>query len=309
MEENLVYFYRRLDQHYAEGDLDAVERFLLEYAQAMRQSGADALIAVCNELGSFYRGVSRYAQSLSAFQEAGEKIVARLGTDCTEYATLLNNMAGTFRLAGRQERALDCFSRAVEIYRRCGAEESYAYASVLNNMALAHQELGQNEAAAQCLEQALALIEKLPEHRQEAAVTYSNLTALYHKLGRRRKAMGCLDRALAIFEACGREKSPHYAAALNSLAGFLYDSGEDQRAIKTYQKAAAYTRRFFGENVDYAVTCQNMCWVYKRMGRLREAAEALRTAERVYCRLFGPEHERTQMTREELRRLPGESGL
>lgn len=309
MEENLVYFYRRLEQHYAEEDMDAVEAFLLEYARKMRQSGADALIAVCNELGSFYRGTSRYARSLSAFEEAGEAIAARLGTDCTEYATLLNNMAGTFRLAGQMERAVDCFSQAVELYRRRGAEDGYAYASVLNNMALAYQELGQNEPAAECLEQALQLIQRMPEHRQEAAVTYSNLTALYHKMGRRSEAMRCLDLALRTFEACGQEKPPHYAAALNSLAGFLYDSGEDQRAIATYQKAAAYTRRFFGENVDFAVTYQNMCWVYKRMGKPREAAEALRTAEGVFCRLFGPEHERTQMAREELRRLQGESAL
>ena len=259
MEENLIYFFRRLDQHYAEGNLEAVEQFLLEYARKMRQSGADALIAVCNALGSFYRGTSRYAQSLSAFEEAGEAIAARLGTDCTEYATLLNNMAGTLRLAGQQKRAVDCFSKAVEIYRRHGAEDSYVYASVLNNMALAYQELGQNDLAAQRLEQALQLIQRMPEHRQEVAVTYSNLTALYHKMGRYREAMRCLDLALRTFEDCGQEKSAHYAAALNSLAGFLYDSGENERAIATYQKAAAYTNRFFGENVEFAVSYQNMC--------------------------------------------------
>lgn len=309
MERILEYFYRRLDQYYVEGDLEAVERFLLDYRQETKQHGGDVLIAVCNELGSFYRGTSRYEESVSAFQEAGDAIAAQLGTDCVEYATLLNNMAGTFRLAGQQERAVNYFSKAVDIYHRQGAEDSYAYASVLNNMALAYQELGENEQAAHNLEQALTLIRNMPGHRHETAVTYSNLTALYHKMGKQQEAMRCLDLALKTFEECSEEENVHYAAALNSLAGFLYSSGDYERAVSTYQKAAAYTKRFFGENVEYAVTHQNMCWVYKRMGKTQQAAEALRTAEKIYCRLFGPEYERTMMAREELKRLQGEIEL
>ena len=129
MERILEYFYRRLDQYYAEGDLEAVERFLLDYKQETKQRGGDVLIAVCDELGSFYRGTSRYEESVSAFQEAGDAIAAQLGTDCVEYATLLNNMAGTFRLAGQQERAVNYFSKAVDIYHRQGAEDGSHHAA------------------------------------------------------------------------------------------------------------------------------------------------------------------------------------
>ena len=111
--------------------------------------------------------------------------------------------------------------------------------------------------------------------------------------------------ALQCFEECGGQEDPHYAAALNSLAGFLYGEGDYRRAVETYQKAAEYTKRWFGENVEYAVTYQNMSWACQALGKTGEACDALTEAERVFKKLFGPDHERTQAVRDSLRRLRG----
>lgn len=296
-------FYQELDETYSKG-LEEVERFLLESREAFRKAeNAAGLVAVHNELGSFCRGTSRYAESLTAFQAAGEEIVRRLGADCVEYATLLNNMAGTYRLMGRPAEAAELFRRAIGIYQGQKAENSYAFVSVLNNISLAYQELGQLEDAADNLERALCMLRRMPGYLHEEAVTCHNLTALYHRMERREDAQRYLELALAAFEDCGGEEDPHYAAALNSLAGFLYSAGDYERAAETYQKAAVHTKRWFGENAEYAVTFQNLSWVHQAAGNWNEARRCLEEAERVLSRLFGPEHERTQAVRDTLRRL------
>lgn len=294
-------FYQELDQQYSKG-LEQVERFLLESRDTADAAG---LAAVHNEMGSFYRGTSRYEESLSAFQEAGEEILRRVGPDSVEYATLLNNMAGTYRLMGRPEEAVELFSRAIEIYRSQRAESGYAFVSVLNNIALAYQDMGRISEAIAHLEWALEGLRRMPEHLHEEAVTYHNLTALYHRAGQKEDARRCLEMALQCFEECGGGEDPHYAAALNSLAGVLYGEGDYDRAVETYRKAAEYTKRWFGENVEYAVTYQNMSWVCQAKGETGMACRCLVEAERVFSNLFGPEHERTQTVRDSLRRLRG----
>lgn len=306
MQSRLEMFYGELDECYLQGDLTAVERFLLECEQQERREAhgsRDRLLAVYNELGSFYRGVGRYAQSIAAFEKARTLAIAELGTACGQYATILNNMAGTYRLTGEHGKAIGLFREAAEVYRRAGMEDSYAYASVLNNLALAYRETGQHAQAIDCLQQALARVETMPEHLHEVAVTYNNLTALYNAAGDKKQAMLCLQRALQAFERCADEENVHYAAGLNSLAAFLYAEGDYWRALALYRKSMRYTLRFFGENVEYGITCQNISHVYEKMGRREEAAAALERAQKLYERLLGPEHERTRSAGDELQRL------
>ena len=306
MQNRLQEFYQGLDLQYAQGDLGEVEKFLITSAiraQKSGQSGMEEQIAVYNELGSFYRGAGRYALSLDAFERARTLAAGAVGENCSQYATILNNMAGTYRLMKDYDHAIPRFLEAIRIYREEGRQKSYAYASVLNNLALAYQEPRQSDKAIAYLEQALVLIEKMPGHRHEVAVTYNNLTSLYYAAGNPKLAMLCLNRALLEFEKCSDEENVHYAAGLNSLAGFLYAEGECERALRLYRKSAEYTKRFFGENVEFAITCQNMCWVYKKMGKWDKAIAVLGKAEKVYQKLLDPEHERTRAVADDLQRL------
>ena len=78
--------------------------------------------------------------------------------------------------------------------------------------------------------------------------------------------------------------------------------------LHSNRKSMRYTLRFFGENVEYGITWQNMAHVYEKMGQRTEAAAALERAEKAYARLLGPEHERTQSARDELQRLRRANG-
>lgn len=306
MQDKQNEFYKRLDWYHAQGDLYGVEQFLLECAnQPLKnpQEDQEDRISIYNELGSLYRGTGRYAQSLDVFEKARTLAADSIGTNCSQYATILNNMAGSYRLVKDYAHATAAFLEAVRIYQQEGEQESYSYASVLNNLSLVYQETRQFDKAIQYLEQALALIETMPDHQHEIAVTYNNLTALYHASGDTQQAMFCLNRALQEFEKCPDDERVHYAAVLNSLAGFLYGEGDYERALMLYRQSAKYTKRFFGENEEYGTTFQNMRWVYEKLGRQEDAIAALDEAKRVYTRLLGPDHERTCCVADELRHI------
>lgn len=301
-------FYAALDDCYAQGDQVRTERFLLDAAAQSGRDGSRA-IAVYNELGSFYRGVGRYGQSLRMFEQARRLTAEQLGTACTQYATVLNNIAGAYRLTGAYDKAIELFRQAIAVYCREEERQSYAYASVLGNLSLAYRETGRIEQAIGCLQQSLALIEQMPGCEQEIAVAYNNLTALYHAAGDETNAMQCLHRALHAFEQCADEQNVHYAAGLNSLAAYLCTAGAYEQALAVYRRSLGYTKRFFGENVEFGLTCQNMCWVYKKMKRWERAVESLAHAQAIYTRLLGDEHDRTRAAADDLARLRKACGL
>lgn len=306
MQQTLQTFYQNLDQYYAAGDVDQMERFLLETEAQYRKNTAGAAqigIAVYNELGSLYRGISRYDASISSFQHARQLVEKEIGTDSVQYATVLNNMAGTCRLMGHFDDALRLFHMAEQIYARAGEEQSYAYASVLNNMSLVYRELEDLQPAIDYLEKALTIIWAMPNTQQEIAITYNNLAAMYRQAGNTAKAMQCVDLAMQYFDQCCEQENVHYAAGLNSLAGLLYAERDDERALELYQKSAQYTKRFFGENIEYGITCRNMYWVYERLGKRNEAIEALEKAREIFAQVLGEDDDRTCAIADDLRRL------
>lgn len=230
MEERLSPFFEQLDGVYRQGFPEAVEAFLREsLCRAEAETDRELELAVRNELGSFFRGAGRYEESLSAFRRA-EFLAGELrGRGSGAYATVLNNMAGTCRLLHRASEAESLFLRAMECYRQAGLEDSDAYTSVLNNLSLVYRETGELGKAIDYLLRALKRLEGRGDRQAELAVTYNNLTTLYQAAGDRDKALLCVNRALQEYEKCPEEQRVHYAAVLNSLAGFLCGQGDLRR--------------------------------------------------------------------------------
>lgn len=298
-------FYEYLEQCYKAEEMEKIERFLMNYEKRLLESKRKKgmLVAVYNEQGSFCRLAGRYHDSIKAFQKAQDEIVCCLGTACTEYAALLNNMAGTYRLAGWYDKAAELFDEAIQIYCALGEEESYACANVHINLSLVYQETGKTEPAVRHLKRALELIRDSEDYRQEVFVILSNLTALYHKAGNNRKAVWCMEQALQAFKTYGDIKDTRYSAALNSLGGFLCGIGEYRRAVQIYDQASDYAMRFFGLNIEYVNSCQNMYWAYQNMGEKEKAVQALTAASKACLQLFGPEHDHTKTVQKLLQYL------
>lgn len=303
---NLETFEKKLDEVYETQDMKQVEDFLLSAAANMECEYDPSLLpAVYNEMGSFYRGTSRYEKSIDAFRRCGEMIRRESGTRCVEYATLLNNMAGTYRLKGELDTARKLFQEAVDIFQECGAQGSYPCVSTLNNLALVYCAEGSYKEAAENLEEALSLIRGMEGHENELAVTYANLASLYLREGESKKARKALEDSIAVFEKLPPEDTVHFAAALNSLAVLEYREGNTEEAIQLYRRSAANTRRFFGENVEYGITLENIGRAYEQIGDKRLAMISYEKAARVFTSLFGADDERTKEVAGHIRRLQG----
>ncbi|WP_369282551.1 tetratricopeptide repeat protein [Oscillibacter sp. GMB15532] len=273
--------------------------------ERMRQSDAhpEEYIASYNELGVFCRDSGRLPQSLEWFEKARALADVHPDLTCGEYAALLNNMAGTYRLMGQNGKAIEVLVQAADLCWRDRKQETYAYVGVLRNLAMAYWADGQPEPAIRRLLEALPLLQILPEHRHETAVIYSNLTALYHAAGDKSRAMQALNRAMQECEKNREDENVHYAAILNTLAGFLFSEKDFRRAAMLYRKSARHIRRFYGQTLEYAYICQNLCWVYEKMGERGRASDALSEAMKIFEKLLGPNHERTVLVRGILARM------
>lgn len=307
MREIMQNFYTQLDQSYATGGIPTAEQFLLSYTKS--PANEQVCIAAWNELGSLYRGTSRFPQSLAAFEQSLALAETVFGPTQSEYATILVNMAGTCRLAEDHDKAIELFKQAIAIYSAAGEDNSYLYANVWNNLSLAYRDAGQLEHAMNCLEQALSIIEVLPGYRQELAITYNNLAALAHAKGDRERTAFCLRRAMEEFDACADEENVHYAAGLNSLASVLYSTGAYEQALDAFRKSAQYTLHFFGKNLEYAITYQNISRVYEALNQPTQVLDALQHAREVYETLMGADHPRTVAVKEEIAQLRKEHAL
>ncbi len=293
MENPTQKFFEELDEQYATGDMEKVERFLQTSATSFRPccGGFNAnYLAVLSEMGGFYRGTSKYAASVEAFRAAGEIIAEFIGKDSMEYATNLNNLAGTYRLMGEYDKSLKAFEEAMETYRNTVGTDNYLFASALNNMALLYQDVKNYEQAVDCLLQALRVLEPLGNADNDVATTYNNLAALYNRLGDNANAKEALARSIALYESLP-EESPHYAAALNLHAAFLYRDESYEQAKETYLKVLPAVERFFGRNIEYGIACDNLRRVYEKLGDAAQAEAYIKQAADIYRAVYGEEHE------------------
>lgn len=304
--DRIELFYEGLETARAQGGVERAECFLRRSLDGAKET--DALrLAILSELATVCRSAGRYQESLDAFRQAGDTAQTLYGSSSCEYATTLNNMAGTCRLMHRYSEAEELLFRAAEIYRSAGLESSRAYTGVLGNISLLYQAQGEPQKAVIYLEEILSRIGDQPGRQQELAVTYNNLTALYHAAGERDKAMQCVNRALQAYEKCPESERVCYTAVLNSLAGYLYGEGDCHRALGLYRQSARYALQFYGETEEYGVICQNMRWVYEKLGDREAAAKCMRRAVAVYTKIFGPDNDRTRTAEMELRRMEADN--
>ena len=317
-------FYQKLDELYRTGDLKAVETFILDAVRdaedsvsygtegaeaavaqisqlaatdvqtedpaATTQSAATAeLAALYNELASFYRGVSRYGESEDFFRRS-LGIFESIGMESTpEYATVLLNLAGLHRLAGDADKSVELFLCAMKRLDDADAQDSYAYVSILNNLALAYQAKGELSQALDCANKALSIMRMGIGNEHEVASSLNNLAAMHLQLGDLDIADGEITEALQIFGRM-QEPDPHHAAALTAKAVINYRKGDRSGALAGFRRASDLTKRFFGENIEYATCKRNISEVCASLGDIPSAISELSDAIRIMERILGPEH-------------------
>ncbi len=289
-------FFEKLDALYQSGDLSAVEKYLKEYLDTLEASDQERGLdyaSVLNELGGFFRGVSRYAESAEAFSKALE-IFRQTGMyESVEYATILLNLAGLQRLTGKAEKAVEQFLEAKDILTACNMQNDYAYASVLNNLSLAYQDLGDYENALDIATKAYEQMQLMADNDHEIATSLNNLTTIHYRMGNFEKAEESINKALNIYNGMN-ELNVHHAAALSIKAMLLSRAGKTAEALVYFEDSLKKTEHFFGQNIEYAITEQNIALTCSALNDLPAAIKHLKKANMLFEKLLGPEHIRTK---------------
>jgi tetratricopeptide (TPR) repeat protein len=240
-----------------------------------------------NELGAFYRGMSRYGESVEAFKNAMDSYYGLYDTKDDGYATIINNLAGTYRLMGKPDEALSLFSEALRIYESLDSYDKFGYAGLLNNMAIAYDQAGDTGKATEYTKRAIDILGSLDEIAY--ATSYTNLASLYLKLDDMAGAENSLGEALNVFDKEENRLNPHHAAALNMAAAISVQREEYGQAIGKFNEALNITEMYFGKNVEYAIACSNIADVYVLTGKNGLALEYLRNTQDIFKRVYGEE--------------------
>ncbi len=263
---NVDNFFKTLDSYFANQEIDKIDPFLVSsLTQAKEEEDYGAYISICNEMIGFYRSISAFEKAYVAAEDV-LLLMEELQMENTEhFATTLLNAATAYRAAGDYEVALRYYRQALQIYNGILPPQDYRYAGLYNNMSILLEKMEENEEAISYANKALAIIENLEGGEMETATTLTNLALLYFKISQPEKAKELLERALSLFEKNGENTDAHYSGALAGVAEAWYRMQDYEKALTYYEKALDEVKVHFGENMSYAVLCENCAAVCEKL--------------------------------------------
>lgn len=283
---NVDKFFETLDAYFAKQEIGQVDPFLVSsLEQAKEEEDYGAYITICNEMIGFYRSVSAFEKAYAAAEDV-LLLMEELQMEHTEhFATTLLNAATAYRAAGDYETALRYYRQALQIYNGILPPQDYRYAGLYNNMSILLEKMDRNDEAIACANQALTIIETLEGGEMETATTLTNLALLHFKVSQPAQARELLERAIALFERSGENTDAHYSGALAGVAEAYYRMQDYEKALAYYEKALGEVKAHFGENMSYAVLCENCAAVCGTLGDAAKQQAYLEQAQRVKQRL------------------------
>ena len=283
---NVDQFYETLDSYFARQEIDKVDPFLVSsLQQAKEEEDYAAYISICNEMIGFYRSISAFEKAYVAAEDV-LLLMEELQLDHSEhFATTLLNTATAYRAAGDYTQALRYYRQALQIYDGLLQSDDYRFAGLYNNMSILLEKMEENEEAISYAEKALAIIEKLEGGEMETATTLTNLALIYFKVSKPEKAKELLGQALALFEKSGENTDAHYSGALAGVGEAYYHMQDYEKALKYYEKALTEVKKHFGENMSYAVLCENCAAVCERLGNREKQGYYIEKAKEVQAKL------------------------
>lgn len=283
---NVDKFYETLDSYFAKQEIEQVDPFLVSsLKQAKEEEDYGAYISICNEMIGFYRSVSAFEKAYTAAEDV-LLLMEELQMEHTEhFATTLLNAATAYRAAGDYETALRFYKQSLQIYDGILPPQDYRYAGLYNNMSILLEKMNENEEAIAYAEKALEIIETLEGGEMETATTLTNLALLYFKVAQTQKAKELLEQALSLFGRSGENTDAHYSGALAGVAEAWYRMEDYEKALEYYEKALHEVKLHFGENMSYAILCENCAAVCERLNDADKQTYYLDRALEVKSRL------------------------
>jgi len=136
----------------------------------------------------------------------------------------------------------------------------------------------------------------------EIAASLNNLAAIHLSLGELSVADSLITESLSIYDAAP-EPNVHHAASLCTKAVIQCRTGYHRDALDSFRRALILTKRFFGENIEFAICKRNIADVYEMLGEIPSAVSELTDAVRIMEKLLGPDDLSVQSMQNKLEQL------
>ena len=233
---------KNYDSIKADRSENEIEMWLLSECEAEKKEVAPdtrRLVVLYNELGSFYRYHNRLQESKNAFlmaKELSEKMsfedppkqccfddslleeessyvdikMTSKGHANIEYATIINNLAGTYRLLKCYDEAKKLFKEAICIYEKDPKTPELLLCSAWNNLALVFLDQREYLNAIETLNKSWKLLQKLDYNYHEKATTCANLAIAYYNLKNQEQARQMLEYAENFYHLANMQNSLEY---------------------------------------------------------------------------------------------------
>ena len=270
-------FFYQLDQYYEAKETAKAEAYM-KACLSEAETGGDfsAAVAICNELGGYYRAISRYEEGIVLYEKALSYIRLLNAENSEAHGTTLINYATACTMTGEKEKALSFYQQAAAIFSGPAYVTDYRLATLYNNMSLLCQDLEKTKEAEEYLEKALYILNCLEESQIETAVTYTNLSLVFLSQNRLDEAKASIKKALDIFIKESGGSDVHYSAAVCVLGEIYYKEEQFEKAAALFQKAMDLSERDYGsDTLNYALLCENLAQCEEKLMR-PEASSAHR---------------------------------
>ena len=251
-------FILRIDKYYANSRFDELEAFLLDSLHSTASSDPTFRIIVLNELGTYYRGATRFEEAIHFFHASIAELEKTTGTNSLEYATAINNLGGAYRMSGQFDAARRCFEKMIPIYIQYKGKSPMLYASGINNLALLDMAEHNYDRAIPALQNALAIMSVSSQYRWEQATTICNLGICMLRMGHLEDAESYLIQAHDMICAMPESSQGHLAAIQSALGDLYLKQKEDEKALAAFEAAKSLILKHYGKNSDYRNACQTI---------------------------------------------------
>ena len=256
-------YFRIVDKSYGTEDNQIIESEIKRACELAKENeGEDSAIyaSMLSELGGFYRGLTRYDESVECFTKAAEILKALYGPNSPDYATCVNNRAGSYRQMREFDKAEEGFAECLRIYENTVGRHHILYSAGLNNVALVALDKGQTDRAMALLTESAEILKGLPDHLDECATSLANTAELYRQLGRYEDAEKNLLEAKDIYENKLHDTfTPHYHAILNSLGLVCMATERYKEAADWFRASLVYCAKYYNtEHREYKATERNL---------------------------------------------------
>jgi len=245
-------------------------------------------------MGKHYSEQGKYAEAEPLVQRALRVREQTRGTEHSELASLLNDLAILYREQGNYVEAQSLFLRTLHIQEQALGLEHPDVAIQLDGLANLYADQNKYEEAEPLYQRAIHIQEQVvgTEH-PDVAASLNNLAELYRQQEKYEKAEPLYQRAIRIWEVKLGPEHPHTAQGLTNLAIIYGIQGKYGEAELLHLRALHIREQSFGpEHPEVAACLANLAALYSAQGKYTMALPLLIHALPIVAQKFGPHHSR-----------------